>query len=79
MTIPISDCWSLNPLHCPKFENIYERLIKLKRKFIVEIVQAKTLNFSASKDKSYQIIEVQQLYDRFPLVSVISKCTVYIY
>ncbi|XP_024399486.1 uncharacterized protein [Physcomitrium patens] len=73
LTRLIKECWSLNPLQRPKFVNICERLIVLKRKFIAREVQKKAPCFGASKEKSHPNIELQPQLDRLPLISFRSK------
>nr|PNR60600.1 hypothetical protein PHYPA_003393 [Physcomitrium patens] len=45
----IKDYWNLNPLHRPKFANICERFVILKKK-IIDGVVAKTPYYGTSKD-----------------------------
>lgn len=58
MTNLFKECLRFNLLTWPKFANIYSKLIVLKKKFIIEIIQEKTPYFGASKDKSHQNIEL---------------------
>lgn len=64
LTKLIKECWNLNPLHRPKFAKNYERLIVLKKELIGGVIAAKIPYFCASKDKSHEGIELQQIYNR---------------
>nr|PNR42071.1 hypothetical protein PHYPA_016900 [Physcomitrium patens] len=57
---PIKECWNLNPLHRPKFANICERFVMLKKMIMSGVIVAKTPYYGASKDNGHENIELQQ-------------------